>query len=61
MIFPGAELISAIEDQDDENEDGKRLLHVEALLHEMLDNVRKEIVKRETRINEPVLKGRYDE
>ena len=47
MIFPGYELISAIEDQDDEPNDKRRILHIKALARELLMNIEKEINRNE--------------
>jgi len=45
-IHPTLETIDALQDHVISPEDKKKLLHVEAMLHELLDNVRKEIVKK---------------
>ncbi len=43
MIFPGFELVSAIEDQDDEPTDRRKVLHAIALAKEYIKNAVKEI------------------
>jgi len=45
-IHPTLETIDALQDHVIKPEDKKKLLHVEAMLHELLDNVRKEIVRK---------------
>jgi len=47
FIDPIFETTQAISDYVDNPENIKRLLHLEAMLHELHDSVKKEVIKRE--------------
>lgn len=45
-IFPIIETFESIQEFIDDPDDTKKLLHLEAMLHELHDNVKREILKR---------------